>query len=322
MSGIQLTKALSRPEIWWVWQDVSPSDPLLSQYSLTGGRDRRTGRSVLLAQVWWKSEPPQLGPPLGLLWTRLVMDAASWQTNCWEVMPVVPYPSAYCMETAYQVIPEDTYYHIILNVCATGYSLQVLQKIKDRFNRMRQNGWVKANTVNLTVGVFSTSGSCLSWWGKGGQERQINSYKEKQNSFVCHPLPQYFVYLLNQTRWNDKAFFHTAWSCPWNKIHATNHGLQYISQDILLQTFTAHWLWFNFLNMVQCIEVRPISGRGIMNMSACHWTPTANKNRMKLSDVITPLITTKRCKQFGTESSKTKCQADKNDERNTLCFSL
>lgn len=36
-SGIQLTKALSRPEIGWVWQDVSPSDPLPSQYFLTVG---------------------------------------------------------------------------------------------------------------------------------------------------------------------------------------------------------------------------------------------------------------------------------------------
>lgn len=124
MSGIQLTKALSRPEIWWVWQDVSPSDPLLSQYSLTGGGDRtdRLLLTALLAQVWWKSEPPQLGPPLGLPRTRLVTDVASWQAKRWEVMPAVPYPSACCMETAYQVIPGDTYYHIILNVWATGYS--------------------------------------------------------------------------------------------------------------------------------------------------------------------------------------------------------
>ncbi len=78
--------------------------------------------TVLLAQVWWKSEPPQLGPPLGLLRTRLVTDVASWQAKRWEVMPVVPYPSACCMETAYQVIPGDTYYHIILNVWAMGYS--------------------------------------------------------------------------------------------------------------------------------------------------------------------------------------------------------
>lgn len=131
MSGIQLTKALSRPEIWWVWQDVSPSDPL-SQYSLTvtvavgGGGGNRTDRprlTVLLAQVWWKSEPPQLGPPLGLPRTRLVTDAASWQAKRWEVMPVVPYPSACCVETTYQVIPRGDLlsYHIK----RLGYGLQL-----------------------------------------------------------------------------------------------------------------------------------------------------------------------------------------------------
>lgn len=103
-SGIQLTKALSRPEIGWVWQDVSPSDPLPSQYFLTvrvGGRTYRLILTPLLAQVWWKSEPPQLCPPLGLPWTRLVTEAASWQAKHWEAMAVVPYPSACCMGAAY-----------------------------------------------------------------------------------------------------------------------------------------------------------------------------------------------------------------------------
>lgn len=89
-----------------------------------GGMDRmdRLLLIALLAQVWWKWEPPQLGPSLRLHRTRLLTDVASWQAKRMEVMPVVPYPSVCCMETAYQVIPGDTYYHIILNVWAMGYS--------------------------------------------------------------------------------------------------------------------------------------------------------------------------------------------------------
>lgn len=147
----------------------------------------------------------------------------------------------------------------------------------------------------LTV---DTSGSLLLW-GKREQGRQTNSNKEKEihcvSKWLCLPAStavQYILYSLNQTWWNDKPLCHTAWrSYAWNKICVTNHDLRYISQDMLLQTFTAHWLWFNFLSMVQCIEIRPILGRGITNLSACNWTPSANRNWMKLSEVITPLIT-------------------------------
>ena len=140
-------------------------------------------------------------------------------------------------------------------------------------------GWCyKVNTVSLTVDISGSSGSCSSLWGKREQGGQTNSNQGKhraivcQRSFVCHPPPQnmYFLYSLNQTWWNDKALFHTAWrSYPWNEICVANPDLQYISQDILLQTFTAHWLRFNSLSMVQYIEVRPIRRRGIMNLSAC-----------------------------------------------------
>ena len=70
-----------------------------------GDRMDRLLLTVLLAQVWWKWEPRRPGPPLGLPRTRLVTDAASWQDKSWEVMPVVPRPSACCMVTAYQVNP-------------------------------------------------------------------------------------------------------------------------------------------------------------------------------------------------------------------------
>ncbi len=43
-----------------------------------------------------------------------------------------------------------------------------------------------------------------------------------------------------------QTFVHTAWrSYLWNKLCVANHDSQYISRDLQLQTFTAHWFKLN-----------------------------------------------------------------------------
>lgn len=150
-----------------------------------------------------------------------------------------------------------------------------LNRIKDRSTQDKMEQCSKVNTVSLTVDFCGTSGRrhvCLSQYFK--ETRITDKWMWKQfhftvyhRGFVCHLQP--FLHSLNQTQWNDTLLFNTAWrSYPWNKICVTNPDEQYISQDISLQTFTAHWLWLNFLSMVQYTEVRLILGRGFSNLSS------------------------------------------------------
>lgn len=136
MSGIQLTKALSRPEIRWVWQDVSQSDPLPSRYFLTAGLGgwRSAGEDV--------QADPYCTFSAGVMKVRALPTSritlnTSGDRGC-QLAGKTPGSDGHCAPpvclmhlTAYQVIPGETFffYHIILS---PGLKTTVVDLIKVR----------------------------------------------------------------------------------------------------------------------------------------------------------------------------------------------
>lgn len=184
MSGIQLTKALSRPEIRWVWQDVSQSDPLPSRYFLTtelrrwrsAGEDVQAEPYCTLSAGVMKVRAAAARPT-----SRITLNT-SGDRGC-QLAGKTPGSEGCCPPvcllhlTAYQVIPGDTFlsYHI---------------KSWDKDNSCRS--YQSKRYILVQSGLVIQGQCCCS-----RNQEETPTVIEKQrpviclNRLVCHLLPNY-----------------------------------------------------------------------------------------------------------------------------------